>query len=553
MLRALSIRNIVLIEKLDVTFENGMTVLTGETGAGKSILLDALNLALGERAQSSLIRPSETQGSVTAEFEVSADSDVCRILDEAGLEFEERLVLRRILSRDGKSRAFVNDQPVSVSLLGELSTRLIEIHGQFDKILTPSTHIDLLDTFGAHQEELIHTKKAFQDLLLKRQQLIDAENLQSDGKKQIDFWRYAVEELTRLSPKKGEVEHLESERHYLVHRTKIVESLLMTAERFSDDSGLESQFAQAFRGVERVHSLAPEKFSSLYELFSRISDDLNAASKELSQVLTEDDDSVARLNQLEQRLFDLNEVARKHHVNVDDLENLLFTLKDNLSKVEGGDSALSELRREVEDAENRFTEQAKRLSMRRIESAERLDALVNAELPPLKLESAAFKTHNEQLPSLKWHERGWDKVEFMVRTNPGHPFAGLGKIASGGELSRFMLALKVIIAHQGYVSTLIFDEIDSGVSGGVASAIGERLARLGHHVQVFAITHSALVAAAANHHYRVVKSVEGDSVRTELCALNENEREKEVARLIGGDVLSDSAVQTAKALIKNRI
>lgn len=552
MLASLSIRNIVLIDKLDVTFERGMTVLTGETGAGKSILLDALNLALGDRAQASLIRPGENQAMVVAEFDIGMDAGIKNTLEEAGLDFDERLVLRRSLTRDGKSRAFINDQPVSLALLGELSSRLIEIHGQFDKLLSPSTHTDLLDGFGLHDAARESVKIEYAHWMEAKNALIKAEASLAEGKTQADFWRYALDELERLSPKQGEVETLEAERQFLHNRAKIVEHLTVAFERFSNEEGIEAQFAQAYRGIERAHSLAPEKFTHLFEVASRLSDDLAEANRTLSTLLTEDEGSVERLNQLESRLYDLNEIARKHQCTVDELEDLLHDFKDKVSKVELGDEALDDLRKALALKEKAYIDAAGRLTQVRMRSAERLDALVNQELPPLKLESASFKTEIVPLSAEKWHERGVDRVEFMVRTNPGHPFGGLGKIASGGELSRFMLALKVILAHEGYVSTLIFDEIDSGVSGGVASAIGERLARLGEHVQVFAITHSALVAAAADHHYTVVKNLLDEVVSTQLIALSIDEREREVARLIGGDVLSDAAVETAKSLLRKR-
>lgn len=552
MLASLSIRNIVLIDKLDVTFERGMTVLTGETGAGKSILLDALNLALGERAQVSLIRPGESHATVIAEFDVGADEGIKNTLEEAGLDFEDRLVLRRSLSRDGKSRAFINDQPVSLALLGDLSSRLIEIHGQFDKLLSPSTHTDLLDDFGVHDDARERTKTSFAAWIAAKDSLKEAEASLAASRTQADFWRYALDELERLAPKQGEVESLEAERQFLQNRAKIVEYLTVAFDRFSSEDGIDAQFSKAYRGIERAHSLAPDKFMDLFDIASRLSEDISAANRVLSTLLTEDEGSVERLNLVESRLFDLSEIARKHQCQIDELENLLIDFKDKVSKIEAGDEALNDLRQALALAEKTYLKESTNLTQIRIKTAERLDTLVNQELPPLKLEAASFKTEILPLQAEKWHERGADRVEFMVRTNPGHPFGGLGKIASGGELSRFMLALKVILAHEGYVSTLIFDEIDSGVSGGVASAIGDRLARLGSHVQVFAITHSALVAAAADQHYTVVKNVQSEAVSTQLIALSKDEREREVARLIGGDTLTDAAVETAKSLLHKR-
>ncbi|MBX9696777.1 MAG: DNA repair protein RecN [Alphaproteobacteria bacterium] len=549
MLISLSIRNIVLIDKLDVTFEGGLTVLTGETGAGKSILLDALNLALGERAQSSLIRHGENQATVTAAFEVAGDSALKEVFEAAGLDFEESLVLRRTIARDGKSRAFVNDQPVSIALLSQLSERLIEVHGQFDKLLSPSTHMDLLDVFGDHQEDINAIRDAFDILEERKKALMDFEVSVRDGKAQLEFWRYAEEELSRLAPKMGEIETLEAERLYLGNRAKIVEALSIAAQSFQEDGGIEALFKQVFRQVERVHTLAPQKFAPLFESCTAISEHLGDANHYIAQYLSEDDDSVLRLEGVEKRLYALHEVARKHHVDVDALETFLKELSFKVTTVVGGEAHLLDLGRQVEEAREMYLVAAQALTLKRLKTAERLDVLVNQELPPLKLEAAAFKTEIAPLVPERWGRRGVDLVEFMVRTNSGHPFGALGKIASGGERSRFMLALKVILAHEGAISTLIFDEIDSGVSGGVASAIGVRLARLGQNRQVFAITHSALVAACADHHYSVQKTTEGDQVTTSLKPLTASMRETEVARLIGGDALSDSALQAAKALL----
>lgn len=526
--------------------------MTGETGAGKSILLDALNLALGERAQSSLIRHGEDQATVTAVFEVAKDSALKEVFETAGIDFEESLVLRRTIARDGKSRAFINDQPVSIALLSQLSERLIEVHGQFDKLLSPSTHMDLLDAFGDYQEDIKAVREAFDILDARKTALMNGQARVRDGKAQLEFWRYAVDELSRLAPKAGEIQALEEERLYLGNRAKIVEALSLAAQSLQEEGGIEALFTQVFRQVERVHALAPQKFEALFESCTAISDHLSTVNNHIAHYLSEDEESVERLEVVEKRLYALQEVARKHGVDVDALESLLEELSEKVATVVGGEAHLLELARQVEEAREAYVVRAQALTLKRTKTAERLDASVNQELPPLKLEAAAFKTAIDPLSPERWGRRGVDLVEFTVRTNSGHPFGALGKIASGGERSRFMLALKVILAHEGAIATLIFDEIDSGVSGGVAAAIGERLARLGRNRQVFAITHSALVAASADHHYSVQKTTEGDQVTTRLNLLNEAMRETEVARLIGGDALSAPALEAAKTLLRKK-
>jgi DNA repair protein RecN (Recombination protein N) len=549
MLQFLSIRNVVLIDKLELNFASGLTVLTGETGAGKSILLDALSLAMGERANSALIRVGEEQATVTAEFKISSSSKIHEILKEHAIPCEDNLVLRRILTKDGKSKAFLNDQLIGLNLLKEVGSSLIEIHGQFDQLLDPAVHLEFLDQFGGLLDDIGKTRLLYENLKEKEHALQAARTLQQDHLKNVEFIRYAVEELEALAPEIEEEQKLNDERDFLVNRAKIMEAVGKAFEFISHEQGVEAGLGNAKRLLDRVEGLTAGKIKDLLESFERAVAEVSEISHTLSSLMEEDDESIQKLEKIEERLYQLRSIARKHNVSVNDLPALFEDMKQKLSLAEGGEEGLEKLESDFQEAQVTYLKQAKQLSQLRFKTAEKLDQLVNNELAPLKLEKAKFKTSVEQLSSENAGFKGIDRVEFLVQTNPGHPFGGLAKIASGGERSRFMLALKVALARTNYVSTLIFDEIDSGVGGAVAAALGERLSKLAKTLQVLTITHSPQVASYASHHFVVSKTSSQGTTSTDVRTLSEKEREEEIARLLAGQSVTDEARAAAKKLL----
>lgn len=549
MLTALSIRDVVLIEALDLEFGAGLGVLTGETGAGKSILLDALGLALGRRGESGLVRHGAAQATVTATFEVPAS--VHALLEENGLEGDEGdpLIVRRIVKADGGSRAFVNDQPASAALLREIGAQLVEIHGQHDDrgLLAPAGHRALLDTFaGAPTQAVADAHAAWREaeaaLAAARSEIATA---QADR----DWLEHAVAELESLAPVPGEEEELAERRRAMQRAEKIADDLAAVAEHLEGAGGAMTHLRQAARVLERVREDHPALADALEAVDRAVIEGAVAEDRlrEASAALLHDP---ARLEDDEARLFELRAVARKHRVQPNDLAELSGRLRDQLERLNAGEGGLGALETQVALARDGYEVAARALSDRRTAAAERLDVAVAAELAPLKLDAARFRTIVGVLPESEWSAAGRDRVEFEIATNPGAPFAPLIKIASGGELSRFILALKVALAAQGGAATMIFDEIDRGVGGAVASAIGERLARLAQSAQLLVVTHSPQVAARGAAHLLIAKSSDGTVTRTGVRPLDENERQEEIARMLSGATVTDEARAQAGRLLE---
>ncbi len=552
MLTALAIRDIVLIEALDLEFGGGLGVLTGETGAGKSILLDALGLALGARADSGLVRSGSDKAQVTASFDAPmAGTSLATILSENEIEIEpgEPLIIRRSLKGDGGSRAFINDQPCSAALLREIGVLLVEIHGQHDDrgLLNARGHKALLDSFG--RSNLSHTAiayRAWQDVKTRleatREGILNAE-------RDREYLEHAVAELRAFNPNVGEEEQLANERADMQKGERISEDLKSVMVAFVGSKSGIAQLRGAARRLDRLapdHVLLAEALTALDRAVieaSEAEDKLNAATRALTF-------DPARLDDIEVRLFELRALARKHNVQPEALAALTQELEARLEVIDAGTEGLAKLEAEVKATAEAFVAAAQALSAARSIAAAKLDKAVAGELAPLKLDAAQFMTEVATLPEDRWSADGMDRVEFMISTNPGAPFAPLTKIASGGELSRFILALKVALAEEGGAQTIIFDEIDRGVGGAVASAIGERLARLASHTQLLAVTHSPQVAAKGAAHYFIAKSSQGTVTRTGVVLLGEDERRHEIARMLSGAEVTDEARAQAVRLLE---
>lgn len=551
MLTGLNIRDVVLIEALDLDFRAGLGVLTGETGAGKSILLDSLGLALGMRADSGLVRQGAAQAVVTASFELADPAPVAALLAENGLDFDpsEPLLIRRIVKADGGSRAFVNDSPASAALLRELGAFLVEIHGQHDDrgLLNPRGHRALLDTFGRLDTDA--AADAHRALRAAEEELAAARAEQETAARDREWLEHAVAELTALAPEPGEEEQLAERRAAMQRGEKIAGELQSIADLLDGSDGALTRLRQAARILERIADAHPALAESLAALDRALIEGSTAQEKidEAAEALSFDP---AALEADEARLFELRGLARKHRVQPDDLAELMQTLAARLARIEGGEDTIHRLEAALAQAESIYTAAAETLSAARSAAATRLDAAVATELAPLKLDAARFRTVVDPLPRDLWSASGRDRVEFEVSTNPGAPYAPLIKIASGGELSRFILALKVALAEEGGARTLIFDEIDRGVGGAVASAIGERLARLAADAQLLVVTHSPQVAARGGHHLLIAKSHDGLVTRTGVRALDDDARREEIARMLSGAQITDEARAQAGRLLE---
>ncbi|MFN2100483.1 DNA repair protein RecN [Altererythrobacter sp. MF3-039] len=552
MLTRLSIRNVVLIEALDLDFSGGLGVLTGETGAGKSILLDALGLVLGNRADGSLIRAGAEKASVTATFEFAhMPPAVAELLEDSGIELEpgEAVILRRNLASDGRNKATVNDQPVGVALLRQLGDLLVELHGQHDDrgLVNPRGHRKLLDRFAeidsaALERNWAHWHEA-------RARLDEARHEVDQIREDQDMLLAHLTELTEIAPQAGEEARLAEARAAMQKGERLTEDLDELRALWDGSDSPLAILRSAARRLDRIapeHELLAEALAGL----DRAIIEAGEAEDKLShaaQALIHDPEE---LDQAETRLFELRALARKHRCEVDQLPEKMREMRTALDAIEGGEAQLDALEAAEREAGDAFRVLAAKVHEARISGAKKLDKMVAQELAPLKLDSAKFLTAIEKLPEERWGAHGMDGVEFMISTNPGADFAPLTKIASGGELSRFILALKVALAEQGGAVTMIFDEIDRGVGGAVASAIGERLGRLADGGQVLVVTHSPQVAARGGAHYVIAKSSEGTVTRTSVARLEAAQRQEEIARMLSGTATTDEARAQAEKLME---
>jgi DNA repair protein RecN (Recombination protein N) len=563
MLTSLAIRDVVLIERLDLQFEPGLCVLTGETGAGKSILLDSLGLAMGARAEARLVRHGADQASVTAEFDVATDHPAAALLKEQGMSLNgEGLLLRRVLGKDGKSRAFVNDQPVSIGLLRQLGELIVEIHGQFDnqRLLNPASHKAILDTFGGYRKATDAAATAFATWRAKAREKAELANEIEIARRDEAYLRHSVAELEKLAPEPGEETRLAEKRAFMMHGEQLISAMNDALEQLRMNNGAEERLQKAARELERVAEKSENRLDSVIGTLDRAINETAEAVNQLERVSQSLDMDPNELENAEERLFALRALARKHHVQVDDLSELKDRLTRNLHAVEDGGARLAELEREEAEAKQSYVELATDLADKRQAAAARLDTAVSVELEALKLGRARFVSEQTILEESAWTATGMDRIAFLVATNPGTPAGPLNKIASGGEMARFMLALKVVLAESDTIGTLVFDEVDAGVGGAVAAAVGERLARLAQSNQILVVTHSPQVAARGQSHWRVAKSEvvapagtdAADSLRTAttVVALDMAERKEEIARMLAGAQVTEEARAAATSLLK---
>ncbi len=550
----LLIRDVVLIDRLDLNLETGLNVLTGETGAGKSILLGALGLALGFRGESRLVRQGAEEALVTAVFEVSKKNPVFKILENREIASTDgRIILRRVLRSDGRSKAFVNDQPIGIQFLREIGQALVEIHGQFEnqRLLNESTHLSLLDAYGGLSKELMNTEKAFDLWSEAKKSRKSAEKKLEESRRDREFDIHALDELKKLDPKEGEELSLANRRSLMMNSEKLLSAMNLASNNLDGEEGAISKLRMAANSLDQVfeekNSLMNEILSALGHAISEVSE-AEALLENLANSLDLDPDD---LEQAEERLFALRGLARKHDIEVDELTDFLNLLEKKVQESEEGDAAISELKRNELFALQAFKKESMALSRARKMKALEFDKEVTKELRPLKMEKTNFSTSVSELNENLWGAHGQDKVVFQVSTNPGAPKGPLGKIASGGELARFTLALKAVLARGDLIMTLIFDEVDSGVGGAVADAVGERLEKLASNDlgQVLVVTHSPQVAARGTHHWLVSKTNSNTDFGTSVNLLDDEGRKEEIARMLAGAEVTNEARAAADSLL----
>ena len=553
MLARLSIRDIILIDRLDIDFGSGLAALTGETGAGKSILLDAFALALGARGEAALVRHGAEQGQVIAAFEVAKGHPARRVLAANDLvaDTDDELIVRRVQFADGRTRAFVNDQPVSVQVLRALGAALVEIHGQHDEraFVEAATHRALVDAFGGLEDDAAEVSRLWHEHRARKAAVETHRAEVERAQREAEWLRHAVDELRRLAPETGEETALAERRAAMMQAEKVAEDLRATHEAISGPQSPVPPLATAVRRLERRAVQAPALIGPIVKALDAALSALDEARTHVEQALGVAQYDPPELERIEERLFALRAAGRKYNVPIDELAALTRRYEDDLALIDAGAERLKALEHEAQAAATRYREAAQALSAARARAAQALDKAVNAELKPLKLERAQFST---QIEAEGEGPEGLDRIEFWVRTNPGTRPGPLMKVASGGELARFLLALKVVLADRGSAPTLIFDEVDTGVGGAIADAIGVRLARLASSVQVIAVTHAPQVAARADRHYLITKDAlaKGKRVATRVVELKAERRREEIARMLAGAEITAEARAAAERLIR---
>ncbi|PSJ64893.1 DNA repair protein RecN [Kumtagia ephedrae] len=554
MLSRLSIRDIVLIDRLDIDFAPGLSVLTGETGAGKSILLDALSLALGARGDASLVRHGAAQGQVTAVFDVPRNHPARAILADNAIDDDGDVILRRVQTADGRTRVFVNDQPSSVGLMRDIGRALVEIHGQHDEraLVDAGAHRELLDSFGGHVGEAEATAAAWRRWRDAEQELARHKAKVEAAAREADFLRASVTELSKLDPQPGEETDLAEMRASMMRVEKVASEIQDAQDVLSGSNSPLPQLASLLRRLQRKAPEVPDLLDDVVKALDEALISLDVAQSGIDAALRATEYDPQKLERAEERLFALRAAARKHNVQVDDLAQLRDAMVADLADLDAGEERLRALEAQSAAARAAYDDQAAHLSELRRSAASALEAAVMAELPALRLERAAFiveiSTERESRA-----EEGNDQVEFWVRTNPGTRPGPMMKVASGGELSRFLLALKVALADRGSAPTLVFDEIDSGVGGAVSDAIGQRLGRLSQRVQVLTVTHAPQVAARAETHFLISKSGGLDRVSTTVREIDRPSRQEEIARMLAGETITEEARAAAERLLRENV
>ena len=550
MLVGLDIRDILIIDHAEIIFTNGLNVLTGETGAGKSILLDSLGFVLGWRGKTEIVRPGADFGEVSVWFEVDLDHPVKKILDENNIPWEEELLIRRVISADGRKTAWINGRRVPRELLIRLSPLLIEIHGQHDDkgLLDQRSHIHLLDMFAANNSQRELVKEAWKKLKKAEKELQDEQKKYSAFEAEESFLRYSLDELIRVDPKEGEEQELDAKRRMMQSAEKIKDDILK-AKNAVGVNGAESLILDAMRWIETASRKSDGPFDEALASLSRASTELGEAIGIIEGLVDTLDFDAHELEMLEERLFEIRGLARKHKISSDKLYNFKAELENKVAEFSFGAETLSLLEDKIRVCDNEYNVAASKLNKSRLIAGAKLDKLVREELPFLKMENANFETNI--IPAQR-SANGSDDVSFVVSTNKGTAKGQIGKIASGGELSRFLLALKVCLT-KGYTSVaMIFDEIDRGIGGATADAVGRRLVRLSKNAQVLIVTHSPQVAALGDAHFQVVKSITPTNTLTKVKPLDGDARIEEIARMISGDKITNAAINAAATLVDGR-
>lgn len=550
MLRGLDIRDMLIIDHLSLEFSSGLNVLTGETGAGKSILLDSLGFVLGWRGRADLVRSGQDQGEVSAWFDLGPSHPARAVLQEAGIPIEDELVLRRVNNRDGRKTAWINDRRVSGEVLRAVSEHLVELHGQHDDrgLLDPKGHRDLLDSFGGHDDMLTTVSAAYRALRAAEKDLRTAESAQEELRAEEEFLRHAVDEFQELAPEVGEEAELDSCRRLMQVAEKIRADIAHAAQALGRE-GAEGMMSDAMRWLDGAADAAEGRLEEPLAALSRAMVELDDAAQGVEACLDALEFNPHDLELAEERLFAIRALARKHTVAPDELPTLAQDLIAKLDLLDMGAGGLKELNAAVAAAQAAYDEAAGVLSRARKSAAQALDLAMGAELAPLKMERAVFTT---QVKDADPSATGVDQLDFVVATNPGAPAGPLAKIASGGELSRFLLALKVCLSRAGAQNTMIFDEIDRGVGGATADAVGRRLSRLAQDAQVLVVTHSPQVAALGDRHFQVAKQQSADMTLSRVDLLSDTARVNEIARMISGDTITTEARAAARTLIEGR-
>lgn len=558
MLESLRINNIVLIDKLNVQLNKGLCVLTGETGSGKSILLDALGLAIGYRSNSRLLRSGEEMGSVIADFNISGNRECKALLKELDITFDDNIIIRRILYNDGRSKAFINDVQVTQSFLQNIGEVLVEIHGQNEQIglLNSSVHRDILDDFGSLAGKRSVISDTFERMKTSKDKLDELIRKKDEIFKEQDYLRHIINEIEALNLKEGEEQELAEKRILMMNKEKVLSVLNDAKENLDGSVNIEKNISSAqyvfSRGIALGDNLLEDgknAFETIVEHLEQASISINEALSKIENVYDNLGFDGATLEGVEERLFAIRGIARKLNIQPDMLLDLKKELDSKLSLLENQEIYISDLEKEVSELKNVFLKEARELSSMRKETAKRLAKNLMEELVPLKMEKTIFDTEFRELSEENWNKYGIDSVRFIASTNPGMPMNELSKIASGGELSRFMLALKVVLSQVRSVPTMIFDEIDTGISGAVAEAVGERLKKLGNNLQVLVVTHHAQVASKGNHHLKVRKEQREDKTNTIIESLQAHDRIKEIARMFSGEVITDEALMVAGKML----
>ncbi len=555
MLNSLTITNIVLIDRLHIDFEDCLCVLSGETGAGKSILMDSLGLAMGGRGGRDLIRHGAEQAGVIADFFLPQQHEIWRVLDQQGIPHEDgQIILRRTLNQDGRSRAHINDQPVSIGLLRDIGDMLVEIHGQHDErgLLNAAGHRAILDSYGSYETPLAAVRTRHDHLTALQKSLRAEEEKLAQVKADEDYICHNLAELAQLSPESGEENSLADARSRMMQGEQMSGGLNEVLASLLDNNGVDAALRSLIRRLSRMTGQDKGLLDPVVEALDRAANETSDAIALLEETQRNLEFDPHQLENTEERLFALRAAARKHQCQVDDLPMMRQEFEEKLRALEFGDEEVARLTTEVAAAHTAFEAAVTELSAARRKAASALDELVNGELPPLKMEKARFRTDLAPLAVTDWGADGGERVEFQISTNPGAPFGGLIKVASGGELSRFILALKVVLARKSTVPTLVFDEIDRGVGGAVADAVGERLKRLSAEAQILVITHSPQVAARGVRHWRIEKAEkeQGGEVFTNIIALDPDNRREEIARMLAGARVTDEARAAATSLMQ---